>query len=95
LLCVNCCAITLHVDDDQSVVVVAIAGEVDLANAGEVRQLIQRMCSGVHTRIVVDLSKVSFIDSSGLSALVQCQHQAAENGCSIGIVAPDERIRRL
>jgi anti-sigma B factor antagonist len=51
------------------VVVLALKGEVDLATAPDVREMLIRLVSSGIVRIVVDLSDVTFIDSSGLGVL--------------------------
>jgi hypothetical protein len=45
-----------------------MAGEIDLANA---RALLGTIPWGVDTRVVVDLSGVNFIDSSGIAEMVR------------------------
>jgi anti-anti-sigma factor len=50
--------------------VVEVAGEVDLSTAGQVEQAIAAVAArGV--RVVVDLSAVAFLDSSGVTALLR------------------------
>jgi stage II sporulation protein AA (anti-sigma F factor antagonist) len=45
--------------------------------------------------IAVDLSRVSFIDSSGLRVLVRAHKRQAESGGRLMIVAPSEPVCRL
>lgn len=47
------------------------------------------------SRIVVDLSGVSFIDSSGVNAVVVTQETVAAAGASVIFAAPPEHTRRL
>jgi anti-anti-sigma factor len=51
-------------------VVVDVHGEVDLSSAGSLRQVITDAAALRPRRIVVDLEHVTFIDSTGLSALI-------------------------
>jgi anti-sigma B factor antagonist len=51
-------------------VVVRLAGRLDLASAAEVKQRLTRAIAEGHRRLVVDLGDVTFIDSSGLGALI-------------------------
>jgi anti-anti-sigma factor len=56
--------------------VVAVAGELDLASSDQLRAALLR--SEAQARIVIlDLRRVSFIDSSALSVIV-AQHQRSE-----------------
>jgi len=50
--------------------VLEVGGEVDLSTAPSLRARIDEIVSGGSRRLVVDLSAVGFMDSSGLSALV-------------------------
>lgn len=43
----------------------------------------------------VDLSRVSFIDSSGLRVLVQAHKRQREGGGGLTIIAPSDAVRRL
>ena len=48
------------------------------------------------TRVVVDLSAVSFLDSSGLNALVHARRALAERELSFRVVSPkDQVVRRV
>jgi anti-sigma B factor antagonist len=68
--------------------VVAVSGEVDVYSAPELMQ------SGVST-VVVDLSDVAFLDSTGLGALVEARAATTEAGGSLPIVCSHERILKL
>ena len=46
-------------------------------------------------RLVLDLTKVDYIDSSGLGALVSLYTHASRSGCVLEIANPKQRIRDL
>ena len=56
--------------DGREVGYVTVAGEVDLANADELREAVRRSADG-RAGLVIDLEGVSFIDSSGLAVLLE------------------------
>jgi anti-anti-sigma factor len=56
-----------------SATVVTVSGEVDLATAGELTTHLNSL--DLSRAVVVDLSDVSFIDSSGLNTLVQLRQK--------------------
>jgi anti-sigma B factor antagonist len=73
------------------VVVVAPSGRLELPAApGLSRQLIGLVETG-HTRVVVDLSAVELIDSSGLGSLVAGFEAARDNGGDLKIMSPSEQ----
>jgi len=76
-------------------VVVAIFGEIDIATAPEVSKVIDSG-HGSAERIVVDLSEVTFLDSSALNAFVQSQQDLARHDVGFRIVSPaDHAVRNV
>ena len=77
--------------DREGVAVLTVSGELDLASAPILeRQLDAVDAHGAH--LVVDLSECGFIDSTGLTVLVQA---AARDGRSLVLLAPNPKVRRL
>jgi anti-sigma B factor antagonist len=62
----------------------ALRGELDLVSGPEVRARIAGLCAqGLD--VVVDLRDVTFIDSSGIRALVGASQDAARAGCRVEV----------
>jgi anti-sigma B factor antagonist len=80
-------AITLRTDAVDSVTtVIAIDGEVTFSNVnGLGRELAGALQAGARN-LVIDLTRVEFIDSSGLSALLTASAQARERGGGVALV---------
>jgi anti-anti-sigma factor len=77
------------------VLVVTVSGEVDLETAPEVTRAIQ-LVPGHTSRVVADLSGVTFLDSSGLNALLRGYRALEERGIAFRVVAePAGPVRRL
>jgi len=68
-------------------VVIAPEGELDFARVGEFREALLR-ADRAAASIVVDLSSVSFIDSSGLGALVDLYGRVRRGNRQLAVVAP-------
>jgi anti-anti-sigma factor len=79
----------------EDTVVLRAAGEIDLSGSVPFREQIGREVDGPDARIVLDMTPVSFIDSSGLSVLVVTARRLFLQGRELVIVCPDERIRRV
>ena len=67
---------------------ISLAGEFDLTSSSAVGDEILRLSESNEPKILVDLSGVSFIDSSALGALVSCTKHVREHQGEIEIVAP-------
>lgn len=63
--------------------VLIVAGEIDMLTAPDLEAAIDHDLSHVPATLVIDLSKVTFIDSSGLAALFGAQRRAA---CAVRVV---------
>lgn len=55
--------------------VVRVMGEVDMRNAPVLRKSLQELVESRSPFIVVNLSRVSYIDSAGIATLVECMQQ--------------------
>ena len=62
-------AVTEHAVDDERFIV-AVRGAVTLFPSGALREALLRVIDDGHARLVVDLSDTSFVDSSGMAALL-------------------------
>jgi anti-sigma B factor antagonist len=87
-------ALTIRVRRDRGYVIVAVAGEVDIATVTRLRERLFELAASGRT-LVVDLDQVSFIDSAGLAALVGAARRAAAHGASLQVVCARPRTRQL
>lgn len=76
-----------------------VSGEIDLSNAADVLEHSALALADPRVdALVVDLSLVSFLDSTGLGALIQLRNQANQAGKRLalrGITAPVTKILAL
>jgi anti-anti-sigma factor len=70
-------------------VVIAPEGELDLARVSEFRNELYQAAGEAAPRLVVDLSSVSFIDSSALGAIVDVQNRLRRDQRQLAVVAPE------
>jgi anti-sigma B factor antagonist len=52
------------------VIILDIAGEIDLYNAPEIKDMINQLIEDQKYNVIINLEKVSYIDSSGIGALI-------------------------
>jgi anti-anti-sigma factor len=73
---------------------VTVAGEIDFATHGALLDtLMDEMEQGRH-RVILDLSGVTFCDSTGLGVLIRARQRAVDAGGWLRVVAPTEAVRR-
>ena len=73
---------------------VELDGEIDAATVGPMKQKIaEAITAKAGSRVTIDMAKVTFLDSTGLGALVSALRQARDGGGDITItnVAPNVR----
>lgn len=72
--------------------VISVVGEVDASSVGRLVAALRPVPDG---DVIVDLSGVTFLDSSGLRVLVEAHHDAQANGGSLLLRRPASVVRRL
>jgi anti-sigma B factor antagonist len=77
------------------VATVELAGEVDLVVAPAVRQALEHLVDRTPDRIVVTVRDVTFIDSTGLGAIVHGHRLAADRGIELSLSEPSPPVRRV
>jgi anti-sigma B factor antagonist len=77
------------------VAVVEASGELDLLTSSEFRDCLAGAIGEGAERVVVDLTGVTFIDSSALGALVGGTRRSAERGTELMIVCPAGSVARI
>ncbi|MBA2742103.1 MAG: STAS domain-containing protein [Actinobacteria bacterium] len=75
--------------------VLALHGEVDLHVAPELRDRLNGALEADARNLVIDLSRVSFIDSMALGALLELHKRLRAEGGELRLVVPDTKLRRI
>lgn len=87
---------TVKVHVAAAVVNIAVAGEIDLANAAEVEDEIFAAVGNSATSVVVDLTDLLYLDSSGLRILFQLAIRLQTLQMAMELIAPPgSPIRRV
>lgn len=73
---------------------IRLSGEVDLSWSQQVRDAVLAAL-GKSTRVGVVLSEVSYIDSSGIAALVEGFQNARSKGSGFALVAVSDAVRAV
>jgi anti-sigma B factor antagonist len=85
----------LSTDDVGGHAVVALCGELDLADTPAVESHLITAMEAHGPSIIVDLAALEYIDSSGLGVLVRALKWAQERGGDLSLAAPRQRVRQV
>ena len=75
--------------------VISVCGEVDVATAVRFREFIEATIDNDVDTIVIDLTGVTFIDSTGLGVLIGARKRCDAKGRSLRIVVSEPRILKV
>jgi len=79
----------------EDIAILTLKGRLAVGEASSVREKIQALAAAGHTRVVIDLSGVDYIDSTGLGALVICYTTLKKQGGALKLVNPNKRNLEL
>ncbi len=82
------------VREEQGAVIASLGGDVDLENSPRARELLLE-CVGRGKKVLVDLSGVSYIDSSGVASLVEAFQLAKRNRTDFALVSVNASALRV
>ena len=82
-----------HVTD--GTYVLALAGEIDLAQAPELDNELRSMVEEGTTQVIVDLLEVPFLESTALGVLLKYSRMLRSNGGELTLVTDDVRVMRV
>ena len=71
-----------------------VYGELDIATAPELVEILARLRHHHHP-VVVDLAEVTFMDSTGLTMLMDAQIAAQRDGSSFTVRRPSSAVTRV
>jgi len=76
-------------------VIVAVEGELDLANADALAKVLQAVVDEKPSKVIVDLASLSFLDSTGIRCFVGAAQAAAKVGCQLVVRNPSGMVDRV
>jgi anti-sigma B factor antagonist len=82
-----------HADDNAAVV--TIGGELEYGTAGALRSALLELSRRDPDVLVLDMSGVDFLDSTGISLLIQAKQRFDAQGARVVLRNPPDRITRV
>jgi anti-sigma B factor antagonist len=80
---------------DQRITVVSVEGEIHLSTAPEFSQLLSSVIASEPAGLVLDLTDVVFIDSTGLSVLLNALRDLTHAGGRLALASANPTVLRL
>jgi anti-sigma B factor antagonist len=83
-----------HIDQMDGCAIVRADGEIDAHTVHAFHETVTEAAS-LASHVIIDLSHVTFVDSSGLGGLIVARTSARQSGGSLSLVSPPPMVRRL
>jgi anti-anti-sigma factor len=74
--------------------VIHLKGELDIATVDDLRNDLRQARRSHGEHVILDLTDLEFMDSQGLSVIVNCHKSVTAAGGSLALVAPRPIVRR-
>ena len=74
---------------------IALRGELDLSSVSKVEDELKRVEANAPGVLVLDLSRLSFLDSTGLRCLVTADQRARDDGRRLVLVRGPDQVQRV
>jgi anti-anti-sigma factor len=85
----------VRTEDRNGLVHVALVGELDLSTVAKVQEELRRVEAGAPATLVMDLSKLTFLDSTGLRCIITADERARGEGRRVVIVRGPDPVQRV
>jgi len=82
-------------DLDSGVPIIELEGEVDVYTAPQLKQKMISLLDAGAQQMIVDLSKVEYLDSTALGVLIGGLKRMRERDGNLSLICPSPRIRRV
>jgi anti-sigma B factor antagonist len=73
----------------------ALSGELELGSANTLQAAVARVCAGDLKSLTIDLSKLMFIDSTGLAAIILANKICERDGHGFWLIPGPRAVQRL
>jgi anti-sigma B factor antagonist len=87
-------ALSVTVRRERGVVIAEVTGDIELSTVAGLRERLFRLADSGQP-VIVDLNRITFIDSAGLGVLIAAARRAGEHGGSLHAVCSRPQTRQL
>lgn len=87
--------IEVGIETQDDAVIISPTGDIDLSRAPSLRTQLGAAQANGPGRMVINLSEVPYMDSSGVATLVEAMQIARKSGTTLVLCAMQERVRSI
>jgi anti-anti-sigma factor len=73
----------------------ALSGELDMASAPTLEAALERICTDATEAVALDLSRLTFMDSTGLRVMLVARDVCERHDCEFQLIPGPAQIQRL
>jgi len=85
----------VNISEQEGVFICKAIGEVDINTAPQLKKAFERLIKEKREKIVINMEKVDYIDSSGLATLVELLKNFRKYGARLKLVSLSTKVRSL
>ena len=85
----------ISVQNKSGAVILSPSGDVDLSSSRELQQSVKQAMEGRPSRVVVDLTDVPYMDSSGVATLVEAMQIARKQSTRLVLCCMQSKVRSI
>ncbi|MFQ5805979.1 MAG: STAS domain-containing protein [Phycisphaerae bacterium] len=85
----------VRAEREQDVTIVHLKGEIDLRTSPQLRGMFLKLLDERPPRIILELSEVGYVDSSGVGTVVELKRRAMHHESKVVLVGLQPRVRSL
>src|SRR4051812_42123637 len=85
----------IEVADTTSPTILTLTGEIDISTSGRVREALIAISNSGENKVVVDMTNVTFLDSTGLAALVGPLKRFRSMNGEIVLRSPTQGVQKV
>ena len=85
----------INLREKENILLLDVDGEVDLYNAPEIKEVIKEQIDNNKRQIIINLDEVSYIDSSGIGALISSLSNLKKIGGGLKIIHVHDSVKKV
>ena len=85
----------IEIREKEEIIIVDVSGEIDLYNAPEIKEAIKEQMDNKKKKVIINLEKVNYIDSSGIGALISSLSNLRKVGGDLKLLHVYDSVKKV